>query len=816
MISIRKQPYTCSFTGNNMIFKVGTNMRYITQRVSPMMTLTFSGLSTNGEFMIFNFQNPETGELEIIKIHATAKPINEGDVEGTGFIGTTAEYVQHVFEVLQKIVVLNAFYTISINGLSIKIVAKEAMEELQLINFQKVGMANIIATNKNGFVEPLERTGYKLIGSVYLETKLYSGNFQFVSNIGIALDENSEGFVNVAPVLHQGIESSWQQMPYPNPDVSHYMANNGRRYYVEFMEEWTGEVNRNKVTSNILFAHWGGHSTDNANLVAPLAQIDASQKFLTHHPSGKIVHEEQHDWLSWINTAEALTVKLKIRVFWWEGGSVENSETDVFTKLVNPWETLVFKSGPKDYDLYNLTGQFPCMFYEMRLVNNATNASISETYRFNLNQVFSEKKTILFFNGYGLPETIFTTGPWVETYNSNKLLAQRSQQFNLSRLRPSTFVFKKESNTTFQAETQVFPKKTAARLTDLLNTGAAMLYDEAKEIPIIIEAVSADVDALGTYTMRLPLSIRTANVSKELSFHDLMPALGYTHDEESTYLFTIEKNGLVLASVGTLTVLFEGAAFATSAYNSGTGAFAPIVLDLSGRYKFSCDVVDSAGLTHKLIYHLNHNQNKVLFETYETGSFSVTFERNSGTSSMDINWDKGAGTITYPLTTNTVITQSYSNTNLKRVNMLKSSFADITGFISNSLSILKMDWSAFKKLTNLRLLSADHGPTIYLNNLPQLTNLQITGSSSTTNVELDYMPNLSTLTLSSLGLTAQGIEDLIARLHSFRKLMNTNPTIVITGFGGTVTARTTAMLQGTGEFLGQGLVVHYAWSVTIS
>lgn len=818
MISILKHPYVCSFTQNNMLFKVESDMRYESQKVVGSMVLAWSNKGVLGNYLSFQFVNPETEEDVFIKITCVRDLVNVGDIpESVIFAGTLAEYTLAVYDILREISILNAFYYITKSGNTITITPKEALEELVFTNYSISGTfaSQLTVTNKAGYVNPQERDGYEMFASVYVESSFEAGDFAFVGNLNVALNENSIGQVNVARIVHGAIESSWQEIPLPDLSLNHYLADNGRRYYVEFTERWSGESTPLKKVSQVLYAHWGGQSVDNANINEPLSRIATNMSFLTQQPSGKIIHDNQRDWLSWMNTGTDESITAKITVVWFEGGTDDQATSTMFTTTVKQWQTICIQTSPLFLDLYNLCGQFPCKSFTIEIFKTGTSTPLSQKYVYHIDQVCSEMKNLLFFNGYGLPETIFSTGPWIQTFNSSKDIAVRSRQFNQSNLRPSNFVFNKESQNSVKASTQVFPKNVALRLQDMLNTTIAYLFEVGQVRPIIISSAAAEVEEQHIYTMRLPLDIVMANATKEVSFEEDHPKLVMSDNQESEYYFTVDPNHFQITTYGALNVLLDGVAQSTLAWNSGTMQYATLTGVLNGNFYVFCDVTDSTGVVHRLGHHFYHKRNEIAFETTKNGAWSMNFERASGTSELQIDFGDGQGTYAFSLGTNTNVPYTYANAFLKHVSVFKSSFADITGWVFTNVQVRNFELYKLPNLLKLHLINCDPGSKLYLMNLPKMVNLQIT-SAAVNEIELDYMPNLTNMTLSGLNLTSAGLENIIATLWKFRKLMTTAPTIFITGNLPTITANVTAMIQGTGVYLDEGLAADYGWTVTIS
>jgi hypothetical protein len=186
------------------------------------------------------------------------------------------------------------------------------------------------------------RDGYELKASLFLETDYNSGNFDFVTSIDCVLDENSIANVDVSKYIDAEIEASWREYPVPFEQTLGYIAPNLRRYYVQFSETFTNETEAIETTSETLFAHWGGASSDDSYTRDLIAAQNTSGNWLTWWPSGKRILKDQSDWLAWMNGAEEVTFNVVCTIT----TNLGTIEKIVHTEItLEPFETFVFNSG---------------------------------------------------------------------------------------------------------------------------------------------------------------------------------------------------------------------------------------------------------------------------------------------------------------------------------------------------------------------------------------------------------------------------------------------------------------------------------------
>jgi hypothetical protein len=366
MITILKKPYLCSFTKNSIDFELQTDLQFNTATVFPELILSFKAKPVLGTTFNISFTNPENGRTETINLVAVdgsnASNYREiWQIPDTSFSGSLLDLRNIVLEKLRNYPIFNSYYNISIPilelPLSIRriiITAKEAIAELVMTWESTQPTAEIdkyiSEANSVAYHEPVVRDGYALKASLFLETIYGSGNFYFVTAIEAVLDSESVAHVDVSSYLDSEIEASWTEYPLPYEQELGYKAPNLRRYYVEFSEEFANETEAPVLKTEILYAHWGGASTDDAYNLNPVAAQNTSGQWLTWWPSGKRVLKEQNDWLAWMNGATPVTFDVICQIV------TNASEYNVVKHsqiTLQPFETFVFNTGFEANDLQN-------------------------------------------------------------------------------------------------------------------------------------------------------------------------------------------------------------------------------------------------------------------------------------------------------------------------------------------------------------------------------------------------------------------------------------------------------------------------------
>lgn len=365
MIKITKHPYLCCFTKNSIEFEVTSDLQFDTATVYPKLVLLFTAKPVLGTTFAISFTNPESERTETVDLVAVDGSIasnysEKWQIPDTSFSGSLAELRTIVFRKLNEFQIFNAFYSIDLPIIEfpgstprITITAKNAIAELVMNWASNQPTATIDKyireDNSVAYHQPGVRDGYALNASLFLESNYNSGKFNFVTTIDLVLDENSISHVDVSKYIDAEIEASWREYPVPFEQTLGYIAPNLRRYYVQFSETFTNQTQEIETTSETLFAHWGGASSDDSYTSDLIAAQNTIGNWLTWWPSGKRILKEQSDWLAWMNGAEKVTFNVVCTIT----TNLGTIEKIVHAEIaLEPFETFVFNSGFDANELY--------------------------------------------------------------------------------------------------------------------------------------------------------------------------------------------------------------------------------------------------------------------------------------------------------------------------------------------------------------------------------------------------------------------------------------------------------------------------------
>jgi hypothetical protein len=824
MITINQHPYPCSFTKNGIEFGISSNQLFVAPKIFPSMQLEIMDLALLGNFCSFKFINPETLEIESIRVLAVQAPEFPGEVADSASVPaltTTADYADMVFQALKKIKILNAYYTLSRTGTVIDLVAKYPISELVFTDFTTNGGGSYFqATIQEGVHDPSEREGYECKAVIYIQNAYESEYYEIAGTIDVVLDPMATAQVDISEILHEAIQNQLENTPIPVDSELIYFSKNLRKYYVEFVEYWDLESLVDRTTSDIYFAHFGGVSETDEQETEPVTLIAGNRNFLTWLPSGKRISENQKDWLSWMNTRALSRFLIRIKVY----ASTGVVDIDYhITEFFPLWHTITFQTNWKDIALDDALSGELYNKYSFQIWNSAGEEAISEEFIYYKDQVPCIRKTILYFNPFYVPETFVTFGPWSENLEISQELAQRSQQYNLTRSRASRFSFNKTSGFSISAETQEMKQLEAERLSSMISASEAFVFENNRWIPILFSAESVNVYISNNWFRRVAFSAVKAEINENVSFFNGHPHLVITQLDSGVFHFTVDGNGIEIETYGDM-LLYIGNTFSGTYVHDGEKYEASTLNETE--YQARVDVTDVNGRTYLLVKNFRYQKPIVSWihdETFGDYQFVLGKEAAAFVSTVAVDWGLGTGFEDETYNASTTILKTILLAGQKTVRLKKTNFNDIIEFkFIGSASLVRstgreMNISALPNLQVLHFVGCAINHTVYLNSLLSLQEVVITGNPDLTDVEIGYHKNLAILNLEDNNLSSDAIERILLQLATFSGMNTAVPVITFTDNPGAsdLTTISNDIINGLGEYAGKGLVADLGWTINV-
>jgi hypothetical protein len=813
MISIIKKPYPISFSKNNIDFEVQTNMYFKSIFVYPSIEIEIDSLPDIGEHYLIKWTNPDTFQLQEVSLVAVDGSDEDNysnifQIPDSSWSGTIEEYRDLVLEKLRFTPVLNGDY--SIDALStdkITLTANKAVQELVPTWTTNQASTHLSAVIQNGFVNPDPRDGYDMVVHVYFEKDLNSGHFERVASLSCTVDEDSKSIIDISDVLNSEIENTWTEYPVPFNKELYYIAPNTKRYYVKFIESWTGESQFFETISDVQHVHWGGVSTDDQMIADPATMITNGNNFLTWWPTGKRIDIDQDDWLGWMNQYMDKTFDVQVFIVTNIGESDFTLHSEVSIKK---FECLIFNTGYEANSLEELVPGETILKWSFA-IKKSDGGWMSPQYTF-YPETRCERKIIQYFNSFGIPETFNTTKDWKENMNVKTEIANRSAAFGLNRLFPQNFVFDSKHQNSIKAVSGNLTNEEAIRLQSMVNSTIAFIQENKRWIPCVLNTGKTDIVDYTEYFQRIELDILKANENDRASFFNIQPDLDFTVGYGIEKVSVID-NGLQIDGYGDISVYSGSDMVGTFAWDLGQLCYlsgSPFIIQ--GDFRFECELVVGSEV-FAISKHFMYEFQEILLSYYGTGDVQFKFQSVTGFAGLIIDWGDGTvDTILYS-TTLTDADHTYTATGKKIIRLMAPNFEAL-----KAIQLMNDFGPAdFSLLVNAQTISYFDGSesNFYFSQLEKVKLLFFSGTT-VSNFYVGFQKDLEGIVLSNTSITSEALDELIYELWQYRKLY-TNAVLFNCGpLGFSTSAYFNSIKDGTGEFAGEGLLTNYGWTFTIT
>jgi len=828
MITILKQPFDCSFSKNPIVFEVETNMYYKQKQFTPEFQLVFYNTPNDSEYFNFSFINPLTKQVHQININTSATPLGKFEIPSNSYMGGLFLgpdiYMAKVKYIFESSEIWNAFFDFEIidftlSGLpgapitkALKIKAKTASQDL-LINFTTNNASAFWWEKKADAIDSETRSRYKLMASIFIEHEYNSNQFELITHQEVFLNQNSKGFIDISSLLNDAIETSWETYPLPFLEALFYKAKNLKRYYVTFFESWYGDNNNATIESSVLNIHWGGVSTNDLMMGNPLT-FDYSSKisFLSWYPSGKLLTEKQNDWISWMNRLPSGNFYLKIKL-------THNGTEDFFaSELIHldQWQTVVLNTGFDSLQLSQFTTWDNCEKWSIEIINE------------NLEPVSTEvsfypdrgciKKTILYFNSFGMPETFNTTN-WAKSINISSTIASRSQSFNTSLWMPQNFVFDSKHTIAYKCNTAVLSNEQADKLQPLLNSTISYLEENKKFVPCIIQNNKGELGVFNEFQQILDLEIVMANENDRASFYNNQITIELEKDTDDRK-FIVNLNQIKAVTFDDLEVYKDGDLITTYAYNLSEKKYIhPDFYPLQEGIYHAYANISTEDHIYRVYTKFEIKFPELIFDYYEQGEFILNLALKQSqypNYHFKILWGDGQqGFMTLPLDslgTAGSINHTFTYEGKKEIRIKRQTFSDVF-LLDMGPKINPIDLGVFKNLEKI-YYNNTIATKLYFSQINTLKVINI--SSAILGAEIGYQPNLTSVSIQAdVSFTSDALDEIIKELWFYRKLYNSIPGVYLVNLPFSVSSLFNDIKNGTGEYIGEGLNSDYGWNFVI-
>lgn len=809
MINIEKGPYPCSFSKNTIEFQLSSDQQYPENIIFPYLKIRVLATPVNGTIIGWSFTNPITLERVDISITVTTAPYLPNQISSS-WVGTHTQYAAYMVDKLSQMEELNGFYTITSSGPYVYITANQPVEELIPDNWvdNQLGTTYLQHTIYTTCLNPDERPGYTMQALVYFEKEYMSNQFEVVADLEPVPALNGVAKIDLSDVLDSEIENSMEHMPIPH-FINTEKIGLLRRYYVEFVEFWNDSIDKIDKKTKIHHVWYGGYSTDDEMMADPMSIFQAKKQFLTWWPDRKELLPKQPDWLGFMNTTQITnTFIARVRLVT-NAGSVEYTLGVIELK---PWESIVIPVG-YEQRIEGLipTGQY-LNYWEVFVKQGDIVVMGPKKYYLNTLQGCTYNH-ILFYNSFGCPETVGTT-EWEETMNVSASLVNQTNLMNQNRLKGGIFVFDSEHNNTFVSRTVTLTKQEGLKLQSMINSLACFVWRLNRWVPAVVQTEQSKVLLESAFTTDLSLEFMIASINDRASFADTTPKLIITENVGVT-TFALDKNGLEIEDYGILKI-----------YKDEVVVYSPVWSNLLQLWEMDPPITTEGEYVARVECYGPNNETYPVqmafryepkyIEVFCTSSLmQLEIQSNNPSEVLQIEYGFGNGWQNITYTNSITSINQYLPIGKKLIRIRKPSFQDVKLLTITQTDFKEWNWQLFRNIETIAVDEAALQGIVYLNKLPKLKTVTLSNMGVVMGVEFGVSPDLTSVTLNALGLNQNSVENIIDNLWNYRDEFLNSVSVYFVGMPVTFSSKSTAQLNGTGIYAGNGLNADYGWNVQI-
>ncbi len=530
MISITKDTTGQYLAKNPLILKVNTDNHILTFEKKASISLSFSGtgpavnnllnLSITGEPMLL---------LGAVAYSASTPAPNTFRVKGPS--QTLLQWVSQTFiPDLQNSNIFSSFWTVhQISGFALATIRKKAFGTFNYTSF----LANTTVTNSQTNNEAVWRPNYKLRAEIFVEDVYRSDSFALVNTLQQTPDAGGNCVFDVAPSVR-----AYLQHDVPNPAGSGWGAAKKcqKRFWVRFLEYYGDDplaYYSSTAITDVLFAFRGG---------VP------AQLFAQDYSFIPIQSVSNSKWLTWLpNHTKKITVDAR------EYLAFRFDDDDIGTVLVRLFYTdgttddFNFDSGsrPTEGDIIIIPAGYEALGiaahldsgktlwkYELHLSDSTVPIYKAFTYIID-DKYYAHRLTLLYQNGWGVPETLHVTQAIDRKLNVSKEQAEKQVDADFDFTKDAEiFDFDNSTDMEFTVNTGAFPQKYIEHLEDLLRSKAPVfMYVTAGAsvslVPISINpgsfSMGSDNDDLYSLTFTFRLALHEMNFGDKEILDTIIP-----------------------------------------------------------------------------------------------------------------------------------------------------------------------------------------------------------------------------------------------------------------------------------------------------
>lgn len=440
MISIVQQPGDISLSRNPMIVEFlatdGSGNLYSSQGVRSELRESGTVGIKDGETLIVNWTEPN-GADNSITFTAKDNPTLETEIPTklTPGIGVSvSDYWEATAEAIAAHPdidpIFSVFHIVNTVGssYSLWIEVKEISDDWTLtMDDSGIVIASTSVFNYSTSTGSTAPDNYKILLDVIFEESYLSNDFCRISKIELPLNDDSRAFIDLGPIIHNAVKDALPELGVPEfSSNTPYRNDVYRRYYFRYREKYDGDAEdwANSVKKRALCGGIAQNLFANYDL---FQNLKATNSLLTYYPNGKMVSEDQPEWIAWYNYDDA-SHQVLLQVTTWTADSDTSSviyRLDGNGVTVNPMEVIELPVGFTQLSLGSSVVK-----YQIQVIDQAdypgTITTLSQSRTFYVDRLpYKEKRYIMYINSFCVPETVRCLGDFKDELNISRQIMFR-------------------------------------------------------------------------------------------------------------------------------------------------------------------------------------------------------------------------------------------------------------------------------------------------------------------------------------------------------------------------------------------------------
>ena len=711
---------------------------------------------------------------------------------------------------------LKSFYNIEISAAnSIKITAKEAIADLIPTTFFS-SSALVTSTIETDLLNP-PRKNIFIVTEIFKQDVNDPTQFEEILKSSVAPDDNGEVNIDISTALDAELINSFITPPLPediDSDVPK-KSNVTIGYYLRTAESINGEISEWVYDDCVRTGVCGGVSKEDFPKLDPFSFIALEKKFLTWYPNNKSLHIDQPDWLTWINSSNEDSSFRVIHKAYYKDGT---SSADVQSVVVNldRWESLVAPVGYTQLDIVNINPLKEVFKWEVWIIDSVSLAIVSEVKSFLLDCTLHEcSNLIIYLNSMCSPESLLTRGEWITNLEVNRSFSNKTLTHDYKVVNGQEFQFQQTSKNNFEARTGYLRKVDALALQDLLIQSNSFLIEDGDYIPIILDGNSFKITECNQFLNLLSFKVKKSLLMNQYSQVKKKPIIipiiscglgGFDYND----------NGLEITTFGDLSIYdSDGGLIETVAIGFPLPVWSFLnKITQEGVYTVIVQLILSTG--EVLDYNFNYRlvNKHIVYKTTDTGFHFISVD-HTGIADSWINFKDGNGEVLNVLNGPTILSTVLPALPATRsIDLNLHCPEKINFFLIIGSNISEIDLNELKNVTDLILPNNGINGDLDISEFLELENLNCLGNNFD-NAIFGYHPSIENINLSGNNISQANFDVMLFSLWNFRN-QYTFSGIVLNISGNTglpLSAYANSIINGTGDFVGEGLVPDYGWIV---